>query len=338
MHGYHGQYLRYDLTTRTGAAVAIPETTLRRYIGGVGLASWILYRESPPGVDPLAPDAPLVFCFSPLVGTPLTTSAKFAVVAKSPLTGFICDALSSSHFAIDGKRMGYDALVFTGRCSQPSVWIAGELERTDLWGASAAETERALSRHGRVASIGVAGENGVLYATVSNDGRHAGRGGLGAVMGAKKLKAVVVRGDHRPTLADPTAISLRARQLAKRAQGPATAKYRELGTAGNMLAFSRIGALPARNFSGETFAGAEALSAETLRPARERRRKSCASCTIGCEHVYALRDGGSVRVEYENLFALGPLCGISDPDTVLEASSRCDALGLDTVSAGGTIA
>jgi aldehyde:ferredoxin oxidoreductase len=338
LFGYHGRYLRVDLDTGESAPVPLPEAVLRRYVGGVGLGAWILFRESPPGVDALAPEAPLVFCFSPLVGTPLTTSAKFAVVAKSPLTGMLCDALSSSHFAIEGKHSGFDALVFRGACAEPSVWRAGELEPTSLWGRSAAEAEAALAGHGRVASIGVAGENLVRFATLSNDGRHAGRGGLGAVMGAKRLKAVVVRGEDRPPLADPRAVAARARSLARRSLGEATAKYRELGTAGNLPAFARLGALPTRNFSGAPVEGLERLDPEKLQPERGHVRKACASCTIGCEHLYSAPGAGPVRVEYESLFALGPLCGIHDPDVVLEASRRCDELGLDTVSAGGTIA
>ena len=338
MHGYHGSYLRIDLGSGSATHVPISESVLRRYIGGVGLASWLLYREAPAGVDPLSSEAPLVFCFSPLVGTALTTSAKFAVVAKSPLTGFVCDALSSSHFAIEGKHSGVDALVFTGACDTPSVWRAGELVPTDLWGCSPEETEAALSAYGRVASIGIAGENRVRFATISNEGRHAGRGGLGAVMGAKRLKAVVVRGDHRPSLADPRAVTRRARSLAQRSLGEATAKYREVGTAGNMSAFARVGALPTHNFRGDTMAGVDRLDPESLQRARQHGRNSCAACNIGCEHVYQIEDGGSVRVEYESLFALGPLCGINEPDAVLRASRRCDELGIDTISAGGTIA
>ena len=132
--GFHGWYLRFDLSAGTGARVPIPEDVLRRYLGGVGLGAWLLHRESPPGVDPLAPEAPLVFSFSPLVGTPLTTSAKFAVVAKSPLTGFVSDSLSSSHFAIAGKAMGVDAIVLVGMCAEPSELVRGELRPTRCWG------------------------------------------------------------------------------------------------------------------------------------------------------------------------------------------------------------
>ncbi len=338
MHGFHGRYLRVDVGTGLSDFVTIPDRVSRRYLGGVGIGAWILHREAPVGVDPLAPEAPLVFAFSPLVGTPLTTSAKFAVVAKSPLTGMISDALSSSHFAIAGKKLGIDALVVVGAADSPSVLVNAEVKPADLAGATPERCEEVLGSSGRVAAIGIAGENRVRYATISNDGRHAGRGGLGAVMGAKNLKAVVVRGDRATSLADPEAVVAAARDLSKRSFGPATAKYRELGTVGNLLTFNRLAALPTRNFQSATFEGAEQLSAESLAPIREKARKSCAACTIGCEHIYEGAGGQTARMEYENLFALGPLCGIGDPDVVIAASRRCDELGLDTISAGGTIA
>src|SRR5215472_12194714 len=123
MGGYHGRYLRIDVAQGTACPVALPEPVLRRYIGGVGLGTWLLHREGPLGIDPFAPESALVFCFSPLVGTPLTTSAKFAVLAKSPLTFRLNDALSSSHFALAGKRSGADALVIVGACDSPSVLV-----------------------------------------------------------------------------------------------------------------------------------------------------------------------------------------------------------------------
>lgn len=335
MFGAHGRYLRFDLGTGRSEHVGLPEAVLRRTLGGVGLGAWLLHREAPAGVDPFAPEAPLVFSFSPLVGTPLSTSAKYAIVAKSPLTGFICDALSGSHFAIAGKRLGVDAIVFVGRCRAPSVWSNGALRETDLWGSSAEQAGEALAGEGRVAAIGVAGENRVRFATISNDGRHAGRGGLGAVMGAKNLKAIAVRGGTPTPLADPGRVGALARELARRSLGPDTAKYRELGTASNLSAFDRLAVLPARNFRHSRFAPARVWD-EAL-PKRREERRSCASCAIGCEHRY--RTGESTtRIEYETLFALGPLCGIEDPDAVLRAAARCDALGLDTVSAGATLA
>jgi aldehyde:ferredoxin oxidoreductase len=345
--GYFGQALLVDLSTGSGTAAAIEETVLRSYVGGAGLGTWLMHKHCPAGVDPLDPEAPLIFVFSPLVGTPLTTSAKFAVVAKSPLTGRLTDALASSHFAIAGKLTGHDAIVLRGACEEPSVVVidrdsvhtepAGE-----LWGMPAAVAEARLrERHGpawRVAAIGPAGERGVRYATISHDGRHAGRGGLGAVMGSKWCKAILVRAGTKVGSADPAAVLAAAKDLRERSFGQATAKYRELGTMANLLAFNAISTLPTRNFSAVRFEGAPALAAEEIADLRHLARNSCASCSIGCEHIYKGAGGKQVRMEYENVFALGPLCGVSDADAVIAASSRCDELGLDTISTGGTIA
>lgn len=338
MYGFHGAYLRIDLTRDTTTRIAIDERVLRAHLGGVGLGAWLLTREAPARVDALAPEAPIVLAFSPLVGTPLTTSAKFAVVAKSPLTGMLSDGLSSSDFALFGKAMGVDAIVIVGRCPEPSIWRAGHREATSLWGATAAETESALDAPGRVLAIGIAGENGVRFASLSNGGRHAGRGGIGAVMGAKKLKALVVDGEVATKLSDPDRVRHLARDLAARSLGEGTAKYRELGTVANLPVFDRLGVLPTRNFQAGHFEGIGRLADGALAPGAGQARRSCARCTIGCEHRYGGRRGGTARIEYESVFALGPLCGIDDPEAVIEAVERCDALGLDTVSTGGTIA
>ncbi len=345
--GYFGRALVIDAGTAASSVLPLSDDLLRAYLGGAGLGAWLMHRLAPPGVDPLAPEAPLAFVFSPLVGTPLTTSAKFAVVAKSPLTGMLNDALSSSHFAISGKLTGNDAIVIRGACRRLSALLVdGDgvrlADAADLSGLPAAEAERRLrdrlGRGWRIAAIGPAGERGVRYATVSHDGRHAGRGGLGAVLGAKRLKAVAVRASAKVPSADPQAVLGAARDLRARSFGPATAKYRELGTLANLLAFNAISTLPSRNFQTATFEGAPQLAAEELAQLRTVTRNSCASCTIGCEHIYRAKGGKQARVEYENVFALGPMCGVSDPDAVLAASGRCDELGLDTISAGGTIA
>jgi aldehyde:ferredoxin oxidoreductase len=337
--GYFGSALLVDLDGSRSEALALPDHVLRATIGGAGLGTHLLTQLAPAGVDPLAPEAPIAFVFSPLVGTPLTTSAKFAVVAKSPLTDRLNDALASSHFAIAGKLTGHDALVVRGACDTPSALVVDEggarlVDASDLWGLSAAAAEARLrERLGpayRVAAIGPAGERLVRYATVSHDGRHAGRGGLGAVLGAKRLKAIAVRASRKCLVADPPAVLAAAKDLRARSFGPATAKYRGLGTLTNLLAFNALSALPGRNFGGET----TTLAIED-RPAV---RASCASCSIGCERILKTRDGGSARVEYESMFALGPLVGIDDADEVLAASARCDELGIDTISAGGTIA
>jgi aldehyde:ferredoxin oxidoreductase len=338
--------------------VPLSDALLREYIGGSGLGTRLLLDAGAAPADPLSPEASLVFAFSPLVGSPLTTSAKFAVVGKSPLTGRINDSLASSGFAVAGKGVGCDAILITGRAAALSVVVidadgvddaAPPLVRFEsaeaFRGLTCRETEDALrAKLGapfRVASIGPAGERQVRYATISHDGRHAGRGGSGAVLGAKNIKAVAVRGRRRVEWARPHELTGLSRDLSRKSFGPATAKYRELGTATNLLTFNRFGALPTRNFQSGTFEDAGNLSPETLSATREKTRSSCVACTIGCEHIYGFGPDGAktgVRVEYESLFALGSLCGIKDADAVLRALQRCDELGIDTISAGGTIA
>jgi aldehyde:ferredoxin oxidoreductase len=299
--GYFGRALIVDLADASAERLPLPGDVLRAYIGGAGLGAWLMHRLAPVGVDPLAPEAPLAFCFSPLVGTPLTTSAKFAVVAKSPLTGLLNDALASSHFAIAGKLTGHDAIVVRGACAEPSVLLVdGDGPRLepagDLWGLPAAEAEEKLrerlGKAWRVASIGPAGENLVTYATVSHDGRHAGRGGLGAVLGAKLLKAIAVRPATKVAPADPKAVLQAARDLRARSFGPATAKYRELGTLANLLAFNAIATLPTRNFQESTFSDAPRLAAEDLAEARGVARDSCASCSSTRTSSRSVRSAG----------------------------------------------
>lgn len=346
--GYHSCYLRVDLSTGKSKSVELREETLRSTLGGSGLGVAILLAEGSATVDPLSPEAAIAFVFSPFVGSPLTTSAKFAVVSKSPLTERINDSLASSGFALAGKKTGHDAIVLVGRAAEPSILVIEEgtvrIEPAgELWGLPNSEAQsqirKRLGSKFQVATIGPAGERLVRYATISHDGRHAGRGGSGAVLGSKNIKAIAVCGGQRCDWSDAQGLVDLAKQLSEKSFGPATAKYRELGTASNLLVFNRLNVLPTRNFQQGSFSGAEALSPEQIGMTRERTRASCACCTIGCEHIY--RSSGAengVRLEYENLFALGPLCAIDDADIVLASSRRCDELGIDTISAGGTIA
>src|SRR5262245_21499621 len=215
MFGFHGQLLHIDLNSGRNSRRELEESRLRAFLGGIGLGTSLLHEYAPPGVEPFALENPLIFTSAPFVGTGLTTTAKYAVVAKSPLTGFIGDSLSSSHLALALKRAGWDALAITGACDAPSILVVDHeeiriTEAVELWGAGAAEVEgRLRSELGgdyRIATIGAAGESGVRYATITNDGRHAGRGGLGAVMGAKRLKAVAVRGTRPVPIADPAGL------------------------------------------------------------------------------------------------------------------------------------
>lgn len=349
MHGFCGRLLHIDLTSGSSGYRDLDAARLRACLGGIGLGASLLLEYAPAGVDPFSPANPLIFTTAPLAGTGLTTTAKFAIVTKSPLTGFIADSLSSSHFALELKRLGVDALVITGQApSLAYVSIDGSTVRIDtadhLRGKTPAETQSALRAELRrpawIASIGVAGENRVRFATISNEGRQAGRGGVGAVMGAKNLKAVAICGDRETSVAAPQQVAAIARSLRRRSLGSVTDKYRSIGTVANLAVFDRFGALPTQNFQQATFAAADAVSGETLTENHFSRRHGCASCTIRCERLFRSRAGGEheQRLEYETLFALGPLCGIGDPEAVLEAARLCDAYGLDAISTGGTLA
>jgi len=350
-YGYHYKLLRVDLSSRTSEIEELPERLLRDFVGGVGLATRLLCENVPPGCDPLSPDNALVFAASPFVDTPIATSARYAVVSKSPLTGFIGDSLSGNHLAISLKRTGVDALVITGAADELTCLVIedGRVQfksAAHLAGLGVDEAQDAIRRqfggHLRVAAIGPAGENLVRYATIGSDGRQAGRTGNGTVMGSKRLKAIAVAGSQGIGAARPTELIARAERLAERSLGPAMVKYRQVGTPANLLLLQRLGALPSYNFRGATFEHADRLSGERLQERHLASVSSCASCAIGCSHLYRTRNGGTTpttsRLEYETLFALGPLVGMDDPNVVIRAAALCDRLGLDSISTGGTIA
>ena len=351
MYGYNGRALVVDLTARRAEWQPLGEDVLRRFIGGTGLGAYLLYEHCPPGVDSMAPENPLIFVTSPLVGSRLTTSSKFAVLAKSPLTGFIGDSLSSSFLATELKKTGCDALVITGRCDSPTLLSIDDgdvqfLDASDLTGLTTSQTEQAVKQRlgyrRKVACIGPAGENLVRFASISNDGgRQAGRTGPGAVMGSKNLKAIAVRGTQAVPAFDPDRLNEIGMDLTRRSLGPATEKYRTLGTLANVSVFNRLGTLPTRNFRESTFELADLVGGEALHEGHHVKNAHCANCTIGCEQIVQTNDGGprtKGRMEYESGFALGPLVGIGDPNAIIRASHLCDELGMDTISAGATIA
>jgi len=348
MYGFHGQLLRIDLDSGKSSRHDLDESRLRSFLGGIGLGASLLYEYAPPRVEPFSPANPLIFTSAPLVGTGLTTTAKFGVVTKSPLTGFIGDSLSSSHFALELKRTGLDAIVITGQAASLVYLLisdrAVEIRQAEhLRGKSPNETEDAIrteldSSELRVAAIGRAGENLVRFATISNEGRHAGRGGAGAVMGSKNLKAIAVCGEREPLVSDPDGVNVMARLLRQRSLSSLTDKYRNIGTVANLAVFNRLGVLPAHNFQQSTFDHCDALSGETLTETSFARRHGCASCSIRCERLFKSLNGEEQRLEYETLFALGPLCGIKEPEAVLQAAHLCDLYGMDTISTGGTLA
>jgi aldehyde:ferredoxin oxidoreductase len=266
---------------------------------------------------------------------------KHAVATISPLTGLLNEGLSSSHWSAVLRRCGLAAIVVRGSARRWTTLVIepGGVRFDDaalLLGASARETTKRLrdtlnDRTARVCAIGPAGEGRVAFATLDNDGRQAGRGGSGAVMGAKRI-------------ADAPRTAAIAATLRARAVGPSTAKYRVTGTGANLRVLARMGQLPTRNFRAATFAGAEAVTPERARESRGEYlelRAGCAGCPVQCEHMYVRKGKPSETAaasEYESVWALGPNCGVDDLDAVLAAIRACDALGLDTISTGAAIA
>ena len=348
--GYHGRILVINASKRSWQWEAIDESILRKFIGGTGLAAYLLYQYCPQGAEPLGPENPLIFCTSPLVGTQITTSSKFVVCTKSPQTGFIGDSMSSSFLATEIKSSGADAVILVGMSEEwTSIRVSSNGvtfdDAGDLIGLTTSATEKRLKEaHGdkyRVACIGPAGENLVKYASISNDGgRQAGRTGSGAVMGSKKIKALCFSGNNAVSVCDGKALAGTRKRLSVKSIGHATEKYRNLGTIANLSVFNRLGILPSNNFRNSAMPDVEPLSAETFYGQGEVKKAHCANCTIGCEKLITIPGSKSekVRMEYQSLYAMGPLNGVSDQESVLKNSKFCDEMGIDTISAGATIA
>lgn len=352
MYSYHGKVLIADLTTRQARTEQLDPALLRGYLGGVGLATRLLLHYSRAGISPLSPDNPIVFASGGLAGTIVPASAKHAVATKSPLTGLVGDAISSSYWSLSLKRTGFDAIVVTGAAESPTYLfvddgIAHFKDAAHLWGKGSQETEDLIREdigdtRVRVASIGPGGEKLVRYACISNDSsRQAGRTGTGAVMGSKKLKAVALRGSLPVRVADLKTVESASAAIIARSQGASTEKYRGLGTPSNVLVLNRLSALPSRNFQQSRFEGAEAVSGERLAERYLGKVTACSACPVACTHIYRA-DGAATEAEcsldYESLFALGPLCGVDDFPAILKAAELCDYYGLDTISAGSSIA
>ncbi len=350
--------LEIDLTMQTTRRYDLGDADIADALGGVGLAVLLLERYLAANelgrIDPLGAQNAIVFAAGPFAATAVPAATKHALATLSPLTGLLNEGLSSSHWSGAIRRCGFAALLVTGAAAR---WTTLVIERERVFfedadallGMSARETTDALrenraDRTLRVCAIGVAGERGVRFAAVENDGRQAGRGGTGAVMGAKRLKAIALAGRGSIPIADPQTTAALAATLKARALGPKTAKYRVLGTGANMRVLERMGQLPTRNFTASTFAGVESVTPERARETQDAYievRSGCAGCPVQCEHMYVRRDRdpkSAAASEYESVWAFGPNCGVSDLDAVLDAVDRCDRYGLDTISTGSAIA
>jgi len=351
---YAKRILYVDLTTGKTEVKPLNMKLAKEYIGGIGLGMKLFLDNSKAGVDAFSPENPLIFITGPLSGTMAPSAGNsYAVVSKSPLTDGINESKAHGFFGCELKRAGYDAIIFTGKSEKlVYAWIDDNsvqlLDAAHLKGKSPAETDETIKEelgdfYIRVSAIGEAGEKLVRIACIINDEfRAIGRGGMGAVMGSKNLKAVAVRGTNDVNVADPEAFTEFVRTVHERMKGPATRKYRTLGTPENVLVLNALAALPTRNFTQATFEGAEKVSGEYLNERYVKKIIGCATCGMRCDHIAVVPEGeykGSTsRVEFECLWAVGPLCGVDRLDAIIEAIRLCDYYGMDGISAGVIVA
>jgi aldehyde:ferredoxin oxidoreductase len=355
MKGWMGKILRVDLTAGACTEEPLDPSEVKNYIGGRGLGIHLLSQAVEAGIDPLAPENPMIMATGPLTGTGAPTGARYMVMTKSPLTGAITCSNSGGSFPTEFKRTGYDAIIFTGRSESPVyLWLdreKAELRPADhLWGKNTHETTDAILAEtepkAKVACIGPAGENGVLFASIMNDkDRAAGRSGVGAVMGSKHLKAVVVKGKGRIPLADPDRFKAFNQQILdtfKKGVKETPLGLTVNGTAGVVMATQNFGVLPTKNWQQGTFDGWEKIDGEELTRRFLKKNSACFGCPIGCGRRTRVDDprfaGEGEGPEYETIYAMGSNCMIDDLAAITKANYICNEMGMDTITMGATIA
>ncbi|MCU0576487.1 MAG: aldehyde ferredoxin oxidoreductase family protein [Desulfobacterota bacterium] len=351
MNGYHGRFLNVDLTTLTTRDMPISEDVFRKYIGGATLAAHLIYPRVKKGMDPLAPDSPLVFATGPITLTSIPMVSRYAVAGISPLTGWWGEATSGGDFPFRLKGSGYDGIFITGRADRP-VYLyldRGSVSIRDaahLWGRDTYEVQKLIAdelgqKSLGMAIIGVAGEKLVRTAAIQNDaGRAAGRCGLGALMGSKNLKAVVAAGNSRPVLADAEGVNRLAKEAhATIKQNFITIAYREYGTLLYSDMAMTLSDVPAKYFTKSVFP-VEKVTGQALRQKYVVENYACAGCPIGCGREVKNFDGNASvdGPEYETTMAFGPLCMNFDFDSIIRANHLCNTHGIDTIAAGVAIA
>ncbi|MBN2495092.1 MAG: aldehyde ferredoxin oxidoreductase family protein [Deltaproteobacteria bacterium] len=344
MGGYAGRYLDVDLTGGTIEQKRFSPTDLELYIGGRGLGVRTLYDQTPPGLDPFDEKMVLMLSTGPVTGTNAPQSNRFVVTTKSPLTGLIADSQCGGNFATKLKKAGYDAVLVRGKSPGP-VYLEITEERAELkdashlWGAGTAEAQAALPRKYGKAVIGPAGENRVRYAAIVSQSRVAGRTGTGAVMGSKKLKAIIADGNKPVAISKPDEYAKLHKQITKHLlDHPMTGKILpDLGTANLVMTTAGRNIIPTRNYQAGQDARTAQLSGERMRDEIFYKREGCLYCPIRCGRQVKIGDRLAKGPEFETIGLLGNNLGIFDMPAVVEIGELCDHLGLDTISMGNTL-
>jgi aldehyde:ferredoxin oxidoreductase len=346
---YCDRILRVDLSTGAIGITPLPAEVMPLILGGKGLGAFLLYTEQPGGVDPLSPGNHLIFHNGPLTGTTAPTSGRFGVTTKSPATGTYFDAYCGGYWGNALKYAGYDALIITGAAQNPVMLVIDgdqvEIRTSEnMWGttisAATEQIQKDLGKGWQSLVIGPPGEAQRNLAGIFNDSRALARGGVGAVMGSKNLKAVAVRGKGGVRVHDKGQYE-RALQLAFRAvrmSSPVSMLSKE-GTANILEIVDVMGALPTRNFQQGQFEGSDEISGYAFRQNHWKKEYACFGCPIGCgKWTEPLEDGTVIEgPEYESIYALGSNCAIGIRETIIKLNRLCDEYGMDTISVGGVV-
>lgn len=347
MLGYQNKVLRIDLTKKGATFEPLRMDFAKKYVGSKGLAIRYMYEELKPGIDPLGPENKLFLTTGPLTGTPVPCSGKLSVAAKSPATGTMNDCSIGGHVGIRLKFAGYDMAIFEGKLKEPGYVLIDNdrirfMDATDLWGLGSHETESILAKkYGpeySIMSIGPAGENLCVMSCINSDYyRQAGRGGIGAVMGSKNMKAIVIRGTGGVKVNDIVNTTNRIIELLR--ENVVTEDNDFIfhdGTTAFLEACNDGGILPWKNFSDTTDEKWTEYNGEVLKQYREGKR-GCGSCGLGCGNFLKIGDAICEGPEYESISVAGPNAGIRDPEKIVKFNQVADDMGLDTISAGDTI-
>jgi aldehyde:ferredoxin oxidoreductase len=352
--GYAGRFLRVDLTEGRCSPFTVEDALLQKFIGGSSLGAKLFLDGFPLEADPLAPESPFMVMTGPMVGSGFPGSSRFAVCAKSPLTGIWGESACGGNFGPELKKAGYDGIVITGRAEKPVALSIAEgeaklIDASGLWGKDVYETTDILKvpdKGIKVLAIGPAGENLVRFAAIGNDkGHFVGRTGLGAVMGAKRLKAISVRGEGKLAKADETRYREAQKSAIQEIKDSALAgSLHAMGSDANMDIGMINGDVPVKNWSvGEDFDLSAALSGPTLSETYLTRAHACANCPVACKRVVRVPDGPfqteeGPGPEYETCGTFGTMIMNRDLAGVIKANEICNRLGMDTISCGAAIA
>ena len=348
MKGWNGRFLRVDLTKGKLIRQEYPEDLAKRFMGGRGFAVKLLWDELEPGTDPLGPENILIFAVGPYTGFNVPNSGKMVVAAKSPLTGGYGDGNLGTMASPNMRKAGLDAIIVTGKAKKPSyLWVEDDeaeiVDASDLWGLDSYEAERRLKKkHGAASGallIGPSGENLCRIATiVSQEGRAGGRPGIGAVMGSKNLKAVVIHGTKELQAADKPALDKLGKEgfqsILKRDNYK---HWKAQGTMATVEWCQAAGTLPTRNFSEGVFEHSKEIDGNTME-AQTIKQRGCPNCNMTCGNVILDTNGEESELDYENVVMLGSNIGVGDLKQVGRLNRMCDMLGLDTISAGSAVA